>query len=78
MYSIGYAVGSGVLLTSPLRIDGTVATGQVLTANHGTPSSGAAIDYDSYEWRVDGGTVGWDKTLTVTAAMVGKAISVRY
>ncbi|MFC7490547.1 MULTISPECIES: carboxypeptidase regulatory-like domain-containing protein [unclassified Knoellia] len=78
MWSIGYAVGSGVVLTSPLRIDGTVATGQVLTANHGTPSSGAAIDYDSYEWRVDGGTVGWDKTLTVTAAMAGKAISVRY
>ncbi|WP_353951886.1 carboxypeptidase regulatory-like domain-containing protein [Knoellia sp. S7-12] len=71
-------VGTGVTLTSPLQIAGTPAAGQVLTATHGTPSNGEAVDYDSYEWRVGGETVGWDKTLTLTTAMIGKTVNVRY
>ncbi|MEO7269258.1 MAG: carboxypeptidase regulatory-like domain-containing protein, partial [Knoellia sp.] len=69
---------SGVALTSPLTITGTPAVGQVLTATHGTPANGDAIDYDSYEWRVGGESAGWDKTLTLTSDMVGKTVNVRY
>ena len=78
MSSIGYEVGTGVALTAPLTISGTATAGQVLTANHGTPVGGAAIDYDGYEWRVDGVYAGQQKTFTVASDMVGKKISVRY
>lgn len=71
-------VGTGVTLTSPLQIAGTPTAGQVLTATHGIPTNGEAVDYDSYEWRVGGESVGWDKTLTLTTAMIGKTINVRY
>lgn len=69
---------SGVVLTSPLTITGSPVAGQVLTATHGTPVGGAEIDYDGYEWRVDGVSAGQDKTLTLTSAMVGKTVHVRY
>ena len=79
MHSIGYTVGSGVALTSPLQLSGQPVVGQVLTANHGTPVGGAAIDYSGYEWRVEGGQSQWgSKTLTLTSDMVGKKVSVRY
>ncbi|MFW5473106.1 carboxypeptidase regulatory-like domain-containing protein [Knoellia sp. CPCC 206450] len=78
MSSIGYEVGTGVALTSPLQISGSPVAGQTLTANHGTPAGGAAIDYDSYEWRADGVYAGQQKTFTLTSDMVGKKISVRY
>ena len=71
-------VGSGVTLSSPLRITGSPVSGQVLTATHGPPADGAAIDYDGYQWRADGVNVGQQKTLTLTSDMVGKKISVRY
>ncbi|EAP97936.1 hypothetical protein JNB_13268 [Janibacter sp. HTCC2649] len=74
----GTVGAGGVTLTSPLTITGSPVSGQVLTATHGTPANGAEIDYDSYEWRVDGVGAGYDKTLTLTPAMVGKTVAVRY
>lgn len=76
--SDAYAVGAGLDLTSPLKVTGNVTSGQVLTASHGTPTSGAAVAAESYQWRLDGSVVGWGKTLTLTPAMVGKVVTVRY
>ncbi|MDT0212540.1 carboxypeptidase regulatory-like domain-containing protein [Rothia sp. ARF10] len=79
LYGSPYSpVGSGVTLTSPLQITGSPVVGQTLTATHGTPSNGSAVDFDYYEWRVDGRYASQGKTLTLTSDMAGKTVSVRY
>ncbi|CAN7250349.1 carboxypeptidase regulatory-like domain-containing protein [Knoellia sp. LjRoot47] len=77
MGSVYAPVGSGVTLSAPLQITGSPVAGQVLTATHGTPV-GSAVDYDGYEWRVNGSYAGQQKTFALTSDMVGKTISVRY
>ncbi|WP_436700613.1 hypothetical protein [Nocardioides sp. BYT-33-1] len=82
LYSAGNIVGSGhARLSSALRITGTPAPGQTLTASFGPP---AGSYYSEISWYVDGRPqVGFTRSSTtsatfpVTAAMAGAAIEAR-